>query len=215
MNKILSFSSMPHPVPGLPSDADALVVGFLRDSIKTKEAVIAQCVDDITAAAKLVADAMFAGHKLLLCGNGGSAGDSQHIAAEFVSVLNQNFPRPALPALALTTDSSMLTASANDFGFDGVFERQVEALGQPGDVLLGITTSGNSKNVVRAVELATGKGLKTVALTGGCGGRIDTLVDAAIRVPSTNTQCIQESHIAIGHIICDLVERTLFQKEAR
>lgn len=211
MNKVESFSS----APNFPLDAETLVTGFLRDSIRTKEAVIAHCVGDIIAASRLVADAMATGHKLLLCGNGGSAGDSQHIAAEFVSVLNQNFPRPALPALALTTDSSMLTASANDFGFDGVFERQVEALGQPGDVLLGITTSGNSRNVLRAVDLATKKGLKTLALTGGCKGKIDALVDVAIRVPSTNTQCIQESHIAIGHIVCDLVERALFQKEAR
>lgn len=195
-----------------PVDANDRVVSLLNESIRTKNAVIAQCVNDIVSASRVVAEAMFAGRKLLICGNGGSAADSQHIAAEFVSVLNQHFPRPALPALALTTDSSMLTASANDFGFDGVFERQVQGLGVCGDVLLGITTSGNSKNVIKAVDYAKASGIKAIAFTGGCGGKIDTLADVAVRVPSTNTQHIQEAHIAIGHILCDLVEQSLFAK---
>lgn len=198
-----------------PADADDRVVSLLNESIRTKNAVIANCVDDIVAASRLVAEAMFAGRKLLICGNGGSAADSQHIAAEFVSVLNQHFPRPALPALALTTDSSMLTASANDFGFDGVFERQVQALGVHGDVLLGITTSGNSTNVIKAIECASASGIKTIAFTGAGGGKIDTLANVAVRVPSTNTQHVQEAHIAIGHILCDLVEKSLFAKEVK
>lgn len=198
-----------------PVDANDRVVLLLNESIRTKNAVIAQCVNDIVAASRFVAEAMFAGRKLLICGNGGSAADSQHIAAEFVSVLNQHFPRPALPAIALTTDSSMLTASANDFGFDGVFERQVQGLGARGDVLLGITTSGNSKNVLKAVEYAKSIGMRTIAFTGGGGGTIDAIADIAVRVPSTNTQHIQEAHIAIGHILCDLVERSLFAKEVK
>lgn len=198
-----------------PSNACDRVVSLLNESIRTKNAVLANCVNDIVAASRVVAEAMFAGRKLLICGNGGSAADSQHIAAEFVSVLNQNFPRPALPAIALTTDSSMLTASANDFGFDGVFERQVQGLGVHGDVLLGITTSGNSRNVIKAVEHAMANGIKTIAFTGSGGGKIDTLATVAVRVPSTNTQHIQEAHIAIGHILCDLVEQSLFAKEVK
>lgn len=197
-----------------PDDAAALVETSLRASARTKEAVIERCIPDILAASRLVAEAMARGRKLMICGNGGSAGDSQHIAAEFVSVLNQGFLRPGLPAIALTTDSSMLTASANDFGFDGVFARQVQALGQAGDVLLGITTSGNSNNVMAAVAYGREAGIKTIGLTGGCNGKIDAAADVAIRVPSTSTQHIQESHIAIGHILCDLVERSLFQREA-
>jgi D-sedoheptulose 7-phosphate isomerase len=197
-----------------PTDAGARTEALLRESARTKEAVIAHSIPDIVEAARVVAEAMANGRKLMICGNGGSAADSQHIAAEFVSVLSQNFPRLGLPALALTTDSSLLTASANDFGFDGIFSRQVQALGLVGDVLLGITTSGNSKNVLAAVTYAKANRIKTVALTGGNNGKIDGLVDIAIRVPSTNTQHIQESHIAIGHILCDLVERSLFQKEA-
>ena len=198
-----------------PSDAADRVVALLTESIRTKHAVIEHCVNDIIAASRQVSDAMFAGHKLLICGNGGSAGDSQHIAAEFVSVLNQNFLRPALPAIALTTNSSILTASANDFGFGGIFERQVQALGAPGDVLMGITTGGNSENVVRAIEYARDHRIKTIGLTGGNQGKIDALADVAIRVPSVNTQHIQELHIAIGHILCHLVERSIFEKRQR
>ena len=197
-----------------PADAAARVEASLRESARTKEAVIAECIPDIVAASRLVAEAMANGRKLMICGNGGSAADSQHIAAEFVSVLNLSFPRQGLPAIALTTDSSMLTASANDFGFEGVFSRQVQALGRSGDVLLGITTSGNSKNVVAAIAYAHEMGIKTIGLTGGRNGKIDLAVDVAICVPSTSTQHIQELHIAIGHILCDLVERSLFQKEA-
>src|SRR4029079_11750360 len=136
---------------------------------------------------------------------GGSAADCQHLAAEMVSVLNQSFVRPGLAAIAMTTDSSILTASANDFGFDGIFERQVQALGKAGDVVVGISTSGNSENVARALSYAASNGMRTVSLTGASGGRISEIAEIAIRVPSTTVQHIQEAHITIGHILCDLV----------
>jgi phosphoheptose isomerase len=198
----------------LARSAQQRVAEHIRESIKVKEAVIANCTDDIIAAAELIAQAMTAGGKLLICGNGGSAADSQHIAAEFVSILNQDFQRPGLPAIALTTDSSMLTAYANDFGFEGVFARQVQALGRPGDAVLGITTSGNSANVLRAVEYARSNGMRAIGLTGSTGGKLRDAADITIRAPSSNTQHVQEAHIAIGHIICDLVEQAIFAAEA-
>ncbi|MEA3275051.1 MAG: SIS domain-containing protein, partial [Pseudomonadota bacterium] len=140
---------------------------------------------------------------------GGSAADCQHLAAELMSTLTQDFRRPGLKAVALTTDTSFLTAYTNDFGYDGVFARQVETLGEPGDALVGISTSGNSKNVILAMEAARKNELRTVALL-GMGGRLQALADVVIAVPSTSTQHIQEAHIAVGHILCDLVERTLF-----
>lgn len=169
-------------------------------------------MDAILDAADVLAHALQAGNKILLCGNGGSAADCQHMVAEFTSCLTQDFKRPGLAAVALTTDTSFLTAYANDFGFEGVFERQVQAIGHAGDVLIGISTSGNSKNVVRAVLMAKESGIKTVVLT-GAGGRlkeIADIADIAICVPSTATQPIQETHLAIEHILCDIVERLLF-----
>jgi phosphoheptose isomerase len=182
----------------------------LLGSIGAKQRLLDECDGPILAAAGAIASAMAAGGKMLLCGNGGSAADCQHIAGEMVSVLNQNFPRPGLAAIALTTDSSILTASANDFGYAGVFERQVQALGKPGDVVVGISTSGGSENVVRALCYAARNGMRTIGLTGAAGGRVAETSDIAIRVPSACVQHIQESHITIGHILCDLVERTLF-----
>lgn len=167
------------------------------------------CAPGIEAAAARIAAAFRAGGKVLLCGNGGSAADCQHMAAEFVSRLVRDRDRPALPAIALTTDTSFLTAFTNDVGFDAVFSRQVEALGRRGDVLIGLSTSGNSSNVVRAIETARAAGMVTVGLTGQ-GGRIASLVDVAIAVPSTDTQHVQETHLAIEHAICELVERALF-----
>ncbi len=159
-------------------------------------------------AARVTAESMKARGKLLVCGNGGSAADAQHLVAEFVSRLTVD--RPALRALALTTDSSILTAIGNDFSYDNVFERQVEALGLSGDVLLAISTSGNSKNCIRALQLAKGLGLHTVAFTGNGGGKIKTLADVNIVVPSDVTMNIQESHLALEHIFCILVERFFF-----
>ena len=170
-----------------------------------------QCAEDILAAADLIAASLKAGGKLLLCGNGGSAADCQHLATEFTCRLSADFVRPALPALALTTDTSFLTAYPNDFDFEGLFSRQVEALGKPGDVLLGISTSGGSGNVIAAVEAARNLGMKTVVLTGQ-KGRLRQLADVAVCVPSDRTQHIQETHLAIEHILCHLVERTLFNR---
>ena len=157
----------------------------------------------------MIAGAFQAGGKLLLCGNGGSAADCQHLATEFLSRLSKEIERPGLPALALTTDSSFLTAYSNDCSFDGVFERQVQALGNKGDVLTAISTSGESINVIRAVKAAGERGMGTIALTGQ-SGHLAGIADVAISVPSTDTQYIQESHLAIEHILCYLVERHIF-----
>ena len=185
------------------------IQAYLRDSAETKRRAAEACTDAIVAAADLIVEAFRTGAKLLLCGNGGSAADCQHMAAEFVSRFTKDFERPGLPAIALTTDSSFLTAYANDCGFDGIFERQVEALGRPGDVLIGISTSGNSPNVIRAVRRARAEGLRSV-VAGGSRGQLASLADVAISVPSADTQHIQESHLAIEHLICWLVERELF-----
>jgi D-sedoheptulose 7-phosphate isomerase len=147
------------------------------------------------------------GHKLLFCGNGGSAGDAQHLAAELVGRLVRN--RRALPGLALSTDSSALTCIGNDFGFDEVFARQVEGLGQAGDVLFAISTSGRSRNVTRAVQVAREQGMATVGLLGRDGGELAGLVDIPIVVPAQDTARIQEAHIFIGHVICAEIERGL------
>jgi D-sedoheptulose 7-phosphate isomerase len=177
-------------------------------SIATKQRLLAACHQPILDAAAMIKAAFQAGGKLMLCGNGGSAADAQHIAAELVSVLTRSFPRPGLPAIALTSNTSILSACANDFGFEGVFVRQVQALGRPGDVLLGISTSGNSANVLRAFEYARTHAIRSIALAGR-GGALPELADIAIRVPADSTQYVQESHVLIGHILCDLVERSL------
>src|SRR5262245_60914407 len=182
---------------------------YLQESADLKRRVGKECDEAIMTAVDVVARTFRGGGKVLLCGNGGSAADCQHMAAEFVSRLTKEFDRPGLPAIALTTDTSFLTAFANDCGFDGVFERQVQALGRPGDVVIGISTSGNSPNVIRAVRYARTVGLQSIVLT-GASGQLARLADVAIRVPSTNTQHIQEAHLAIEHLICWLVERTLF-----
>jgi D-sedoheptulose 7-phosphate isomerase len=187
----------------------ATVRSYLAESAAIKRLTADACAEAITTAAQAIAEAFRAGGKLLICGNGGSAADCQHMAAEFVSRLTRDFERPGLPAIALTTDTSFLTAFANDCGFEGVFARQVQALGRPGDVLLGISTSGNSANVIQAVELARATGVRTVSLT-GAGGRLAKLADVAISVPSDDTQHIQEAHLAIEHLLCMLVERALF-----
>jgi phosphoheptose isomerase len=160
-------------------------------------------------AAELIAAAFRAGNKLLLCGNGGSAADCQHMAAEFMSRLRRDFDRPALPAVALTTDTSFLTAFANDCGYEGVFARQIEALGRRGDVLVAISTSGGSRNVLLAAEKARTLGLGVVALIGR-QGPLAAQADVTISIPSSDTQHIQEAHLAVEHVICDLVERELF-----
>lgn len=182
----------------------------LLQSAEVKRRTAESCEEVILRSAEMVAECFRARGRLLLCGNGGSAADCQHIAAEFVSALTLDFVRPALGAIALTTDTSFLTANANDFGFEHIFARQVEALGQEGDVLLGISTSGGSVNVVRAMLAARQVGMHTLAFTGSRGGPVADAADLSVRVPSDSTPHVQEAHIAIGHILCDLVERMLF-----
>jgi phosphoheptose isomerase len=186
----------------------------LLQSAELKQTVAETCASEITEAAAILTECLRNDGKILLCGNGGSAADCQHIAAEFTSVLSQDFKRPGLAAIALTTDTSFITANANDFGFEGIFERQVQALGRKGDALVGISTSGNSKNVICALKYARERGIKTIALTGASGGEIADIADVTIKVPSSDTQLIQESHISIGHIFCALVELGLFNRQS-
>lgn len=185
------------------------VRAYLEEMADTARRTADACADDVARAAEVLVNALLDGGKILLCGNGGSAADSQHLAAEFVSTLTVENRRPAIPAIALTTDTSILTAIANDFGFEGVFARQVEALGRTGDVLIGISTSGNSTDVLRAVDEAKAQGMHTVALTGATGGALTPIVDVAIRVPSRETSHIQECHIAIGQLLAFMVEEAL------
>ncbi len=191
------------------TDQHEQVQRYLLASAETKRQVSEKCVNTILDAADLISETFRSGGKVLLCGNGGSAADCQHMATEFVSRLTKDFERPGLPAIALTTDTSFLTAYSNDVDFDGVFERQVRALGQPGDLLIGISTSGDSTNVVRAVEAAESGGMRTVVLSGE-SGRLAQLANVAVAVPSDDTQHIQEAHLAIEHILCHLVERAVF-----
>ena len=160
--------------------------------------------DAFERAAILITDSLLRGNKVLWCGNGGSAADSQHLAAELVGRFRHD--RRPLPSIALTTDSSVITAIANDFGYDEVFQRQVEALCQPGDVLVGISTSGNSRSVHAALDRARKLGAATIAMTGQSGGRMASVADVAIRVPSLDPARIQEGHILCGHILCEWVE---------
>ena len=187
------------------------IENHLLQSAEIKRQTAASCAGSIAKAADLIAKVYLSGRKLLLCGNGGSAADCQHMAAEFVSRLSKDLDRRALPAIALTTDTSFLTAFSNDCGFEGIFERQVEALGSAGDVLIGISTSGNSPNVLRAIEAARKKDMHTITLTGN-GGRVSAMADIAIAVPSSDTQYIQEAHLAVEHIVCELVEFVLFRE---
>ena len=191
-------------------DKKKFIADSLAESSETKLKILSECSGDIISAADLVVKAFKNGNKLLLCGNGGSAADCQHIAAELVIRLSHKIKRPALPAIALTTDTSYLTAGGNDIGFDNVFARGVEGLGNKGDVLLGISTSGNSVNIIKAIEMAKSKGLKTIAFLGGNGGKIKPMIDQSIIIPSANVQRIQEGHITVAHIICEIVEEELF-----
>jgi len=192
-----------------PNDlAVATITGRLREAAAVTEAMSARAAE-IARAAALVAESFRRGGKLLLCGNGGSAADCQHLAAEFVGRLTKEVARPGLPAIALTTDTSYLTAYANDFGFDGVFARQIEALGAAGDVLLAISTSGSSRNVLAAADAARRKAIAVIALVGD-GGALAGSADVAIQVPSRDTQLIQQVHLAVEHLICQLVEQALY-----
>ena len=179
---------------------------YLARSAEVKRLTATGCAESIARGAELLVRCYRGGGKVLFCGNGGSAADSQHLAAELVNGWTRDRPRPALAAVALTTDSSFLTANANDVGFEHVFERQVEALGRPGDVLVAISTSGDSANVLRAMTRARQLGLGTLLLSGAGGGAAASLADVAVLIPSTETQHIQEAHIAVGHLLCAMVE---------
>ena len=178
----------------------------LEESATIKLKIAETMVDAIYQVGVELAQSLNRGGKALFCGNGGSAADSQHLATELVVRLSSENNRKALGGIALTTDSSILTACSNDFGFDNIFSRQVEALGKPDDILFAISTSGNSKNVINAVDSAKKIGLKTVGLLGGGGGKLAGKVDYPLIVPSSEVQHIQESHIAIGHIIIGIAE---------
>jgi D-sedoheptulose 7-phosphate isomerase len=174
-------------------------------SVSMKEAMVDACTADIETAANLMIESIRNGGKILWCGNGGSAGDAQHLATELMGGMTSHERKP-IPSIALTTDSSFLTAWSNDTDFESVFSRQVQGLGQEGDVLVGISTSGNSENVIAAIKQAKFKGLKTVVFTGKFGGMMKNLADVTIYVPSEDTQRIQEGHIMTGQIICGLIE---------
>jgi len=180
------------------------IENIFAESIQVKEATLNANLDKIVEVVKVVTKAFAKNHKVFFCGNGGSAADSQHIAAEFIGRFQKE--RQSLPAIALTTDTSILTALGNDYGFDVIFARQIEGLAQKGDVVVGISTSGNSTNVIEGIKKAKQLGLATVSLTGGNGGKLAQLTDISLIVPSKKTARIQESHICLAHAICELVE---------
>jgi D-sedoheptulose 7-phosphate isomerase len=182
----------------------------IKDSIRVKEGVLKEQAGNIEKAARVIIESLSNGGKILIFGNGGSAADSQHIAAELIGRFKME--RKALPAIALTTDTSALTAIANDYGYEHVFSRQIEALASKGDVALGISTSGNSKNILEAFKKARSMGVQTIALSGGDGGLMRSEAGVSIIVATKDTPRIQESHIMIGHILCAIIEEKLFKK---
>ena len=190
------------------SQMKEIVIKELKESANIKRMIAQNLSDVIANAAKIVIDAYKGSGKVLLIGNGGSAADAQHIAAELVGRFK--LERIGLPAIALSTNTSILTALSNDYEYDTVFSRQLKALANDNDVLIAITTSGTSPNILKAVEVARSKSVKVIGLTGRNGGKLKDMADLTIIVPSNNTPRIQEAHITIGHIICDLVERELF-----
>lgn len=186
------------------------IAALCLDSAATKHMLANDHTDDIRRCGEILVTAAASRRLIMLCGNGGSAADAQHLAAELVVRLRGGIERRAIAALALTTDSSVLTAGGNDYGFDNVFARQVEAFGGSGDVLIAISTSGTSANVVRAVEQARRSDVSVIGLLGGNGGVLRELCNASVVVPSSITARIQESHILIGHIWCEMIEEALF-----
>ena len=182
----------------------------VEESILTKQLLIESGLSDIEQAAGLLIDAVNTSKKILWCGNGGSAADAQHLATELMGGMSDHDRKP-IPSIALTTDSSFITAWANDTDFSSIFSRQIQGIGGAGDVLIGISTSGNSENIINAVKQANFKKLKTITLTGKTAGKINGLADITIKVPSENTQRIQECHIMIGQILCSLVEESVLK----
>ena len=194
--------------------ARARALTYVDEAATLMRSLTTACIDDILAAAVILEEAFRSGHALLICGNGGSAADAQHLATEFVSALTLDHPRPAMRAIALTTDSSALTAIANDYGVERMFARQVEAIGSTGDVLLAISTSGASANILEAARAAKASTMPVIAMTGASGGSLAPLADVAIRVPSTVTAHIQECHLAIEQLLALLAERALYPDPA-
>ncbi len=194
-------------------DKTSMIRNHLAASAEITQKIAESCAADILEITERLIRAFRDGKKALLCGNGGSAADAQHIAAELVCRFQMN--RPALPAIALTTDTSILTAVGNDFGFETLFSRQVEALGREGDIFIGLSTSGSSKNVALAMHQAKQRGLVTIAFVGQNPGPVSESADLVLNIPSEITARIQEGHGIVGHIICDLVEKELFEKESR
>jgi len=187
-----------------------IILKRFKESSEVKTRFLKENLPKLLELIKLIAHAFEAGNKIFFFGNGGSAADAQHLAAEFVN--RYIMDRPPLPAIALTTDTSILTSVSNDIAFKEIFAKQLRALGKEGDVAIGISTSGNSSNVVKALEVAKEMGMKTVALTGNDGGVLAKMADLSLVVSSTSTPRIQEAHILIGHILCEMVEHQLFYK---
>lgn len=184
-----------------------LVINSFKESADVKMAFVELYAEKILEVGHIMAEALRSGNKILLFGNGGSAADAQHIAAEIVGRFRKE--RQALPAIALTTDSSILTALGNDYGFEHIFERQIEALCMPGDIAIGITTSGNSENVIRGLRRAHDLGATTIAFTGRNGGKVVDIAHYSFVVPSYDTPRIQECHITLGHVLCEIIDRLL------
>lgn len=182
------------------------ITNQIKENISLKQTLLETCVDPVEKCVHYFINSLKNNGKILFCGNGGSAADSQHLAAELVVRLRGTFNRQAIPAIALTVNPSILTAAANDFGFKKIFSRQVEALGNSNDVLVAISTSGNSVNIIEATKAARKKNIPVIGFLGGSGGKLASIVDLPIIIPSHVTARIQEAHILIGHIICQLVE---------
>jgi D-sedoheptulose 7-phosphate isomerase len=190
---------------------EARIRQHFTDSLKAKQDTLVHCVPALTAGGQLMAERLRAGHKILSCGNGGSAGDAQHLSSELLNRFERE--RPSLAGIALSTDTGTLTSIANDYSYDEVFAKQVRALGRPGDVLVGITTSGNSPNVLRAVEAAHTLGMSVIALTGRDGGKLAPMLrpgDIELRAAHTVTARIQEVHLVFIHCLCDLIDEILY-----
>lgn len=185
------------------------ILKIFEESLKVKERFVKENIETITEVSKVIAKAFNEGKKLLLFGNGGSATDASHIAAEFVNRFKKD--RPGLPAIALNTDIAVITSIANDYDYTEVFSRQLKSLAQEGDIVIAISTSGNSRNVIKAMDVAKEKRLKTIAFTGAKGERFASKADYAFIVPSENTPRIQETHITLGHVLCQMVEEILFE----
>ena len=192
------------------NDMEDYIVKIFKDSSNLKEAFVGENIDGIVSVVEAITVALKAGNKILLFGNGGSAADAQHLAAEFVNRFI--IERPPLPAIALSTDTSVITSIGNDYDFSEIFSKQIRAIGQAGDVAWGISTSGSSPNVIKALEVAKKMGMVTIGVTGKDGGEIAKMVDYSLNVSSHSTPRIQEVHITLGHAICEMVDFKLFQK---